>query len=37
MSEEFGPVSKRALGNHPQVYSHLGVIDCALAIDRLNR
>ncbi len=34
LSEEFGPVSKRALGNHPQVYSHLGLIDCAIALQR---
>ena len=31
--EEFGPKTKRSLGNHPQVYSHLGLIDCAVALD----
>lgn len=30
--EEYGPRSKRSLGNHPQVYSHLGLIDCAVAL-----
>ncbi len=30
MSEEFDPVTGRALGNHPQAYSHLGVINNAL-------
>ena len=33
LSEEYGPRSKRALGNHPQAYSHIGVIDCALMMD----
>ncbi|RMH26985.1 MAG: trehalose-phosphatase [Planctomycetota bacterium] len=31
--EEYGPRSRRALGNHPQVYSHLGLIDCAIALN----
>jgi len=30
LSEEYGPRSRRALGNHPQAYSHVGVIECAL-------
>jgi GH15 family glucan-1,4-alpha-glucosidase len=33
LSEEYGPRTKRALGNHPQAYSHIGVIDCALMMD----
>ncbi|MFV2198237.1 trehalase-like domain-containing protein [Nocardiopsis sp. LOL_012] len=32
--EEFDPVSERALGNHPQAYSHLGLIRCAQLLDR---
>lgn len=34
LSEEFDPVSCRSLGNHPQAYSHLGVINNALALSR---
>jgi len=34
ISEEYDPRTRRALGNHPQAYSHLGVIDAALALDR---
>ncbi|MCY9784388.1 DUF5911 domain-containing protein [Nocardiopsis sp. EMB25] len=32
--EEFDPDSERALGNHPQAYSHLGLIRCAQLLDR---
>ncbi len=32
MPEQYGPKSCRALGNHPQVYSHLGLIECAIAL-----
>jgi GH15 family glucan-1,4-alpha-glucosidase len=32
--EEYDPVSERALGNHPQAYSHLGLIRCAQLLDR---
>ena len=32
MSEEYDPVARRALGNHPQAYSHLGLINNALNI-----
>ena len=28
LSEEFDPVAERALGNHPQAYSHLGLLRC---------
>ncbi|MFE1101302.1 trehalase-like domain-containing protein [Nocardiopsis alba] len=31
--EEFDPVTERALGNHPQAYSHLGLIRCARLLD----
>lgn len=30
--EEYGPRTKRALGNHPQLYSHAGLINCALML-----
>lgn len=30
--EEYDPRSGRALGNHPQAYSHLGLIDAVLAM-----
>ena len=30
LSEEYDPVTGRALGNHPQAYSHLGLINSAL-------
>jgi trehalose 6-phosphate phosphatase len=33
LSEEYGVNSGRALGNHPQAYSHAGLIECALALD----
>jgi trehalose 6-phosphate phosphatase len=29
LSEEFDPVAERALGNHPQAYSHLGLLRCS--------
>jgi GH15 family glucan-1,4-alpha-glucosidase len=32
-SEEWGAKTQRALGNHPQAYSHLGLIEAALALD----
>lgn len=31
--EEYDPVTERALGNHPQAYSHLGLIRCARLLD----
>jgi trehalose-phosphatase len=33
LSEEYGAKSRRALGNHPQAYSHLGLIEAALALE----
>jgi trehalose 6-phosphate phosphatase len=32
MAEEYDPVSKLALGNFPQAYSHIGLINCALRL-----
>ncbi|MFD9698107.1 trehalose-phosphatase [Lentzea sp. NPDC059081] len=29
LPEEYDPVTERSLGNHPQAYSHLGLIRCA--------
>jgi trehalose 6-phosphate phosphatase len=29
LAEEYDPVAERSLGNHPQAYSHLGLIRCA--------
>jgi GH15 family glucan-1,4-alpha-glucosidase len=33
LPEEYDPVAERSLGNHPQAYSHLGLIRCALLLD----
>jgi GH15 family glucan-1,4-alpha-glucosidase len=33
LSEEYDPVAERSLGNHPQAYSHLGLIRCAQLLD----
>jgi trehalose 6-phosphate phosphatase len=32
LSEQYGPKTRRALGNHPQAYSHLGLIDSAVRL-----
>jgi len=32
LSEQFDPRAKKGLGNHPQAYSHLGLIQNALAL-----
>ena len=34
LSDEFDPVTGRMLGNFPQAYSHVGVINCALNLTR---
>jgi GH15 family glucan-1,4-alpha-glucosidase len=34
LAEEFDPVAGRMLGNFPQAYSHVGVINCALNLSR---
>ncbi|WP_102141652.1 trehalose-phosphatase [Mycobacterium hubeiense] len=34
LSEEYDPVAERALGNHPQAYSHIGLLRCAQLLDR---
>jgi len=33
LAEEFDPATGLALGNHPQAYSHLGLINAALALE----
>lgn len=32
LSEQYDPTTRRALGNHPQVYSHVGLINAALRL-----
>ena len=34
LSEQYGPKTSRALGNVPQAYSHLGIIENAVRLDR---
>ncbi|GAA2530523.1 trehalose-phosphatase [Pilimelia columellifera] len=34
LPEQYDPMGERGLGNHPQAYSHLGLIRCALLLDR---
>jgi trehalose-phosphatase len=34
LSEQYDPFAERGLGNHPQAYSHLGLIRCATVLDR---
>ena len=34
LSEQYDPVGARALGNHPQAYSHLGLVELVLALAR---
>ncbi|HZE38374.1 MAG TPA: trehalose-phosphatase [Stackebrandtia sp.] len=36
LAEEWDPIAERGLGNHPQAYSHLGLIRCALLLDKLD-
>ena len=33
-AEEFDPLTGRMLGNFPQAYSHVGLINCALNLSR---
>lgn len=33
LPEQYDPVAERGLGNHPQAYSHLGVIRSAIVLD----
>lgn len=33
LPEQYDPLVERGLGNHPQAYSHLGLIRCALLLD----
>jgi hypothetical protein len=33
-AEEFDPENGRMLGNFPQAYSHVGLINCALNLSR---
>ncbi|WP_371856813.1 glycoside hydrolase family 15 protein, partial [Gandjariella thermophila] len=35
LPEEYDPLAERSLGNHPQAYSHLGLIRCAQLLDRM--
>ncbi|HET9516432.1 MAG TPA: trehalose-phosphatase [Actinoplanes sp.] len=35
LPEQYDPHAERGLGNHPQAYSHLGLIRCALLLDAL--
>ena len=34
LSEEFDPMTGRMLGNFPQAYSHVGLINCAINLNR---
>jgi GH15 family glucan-1,4-alpha-glucosidase len=36
LSEEYWPAEKRQLGNFPQAFSHLALVDAALALDPIN-
>ncbi|MEV0645659.1 trehalose-phosphatase [Phytomonospora sp. NPDC050363] len=33
LPEQWDPLAERGLGNHPQAYSHLGFIHCAMLLD----
>ena len=37
LSEQYGPTTRRALGNFPQCYSHLALIECALRLAGLEQ
>jgi GH15 family glucan-1,4-alpha-glucosidase len=34
LAEEIDPLTGRMLGNFPQAYSHVGLINCALGLSR---
>ncbi|HYN96406.1 MAG TPA: trehalose-phosphatase [Pilimelia sp.] len=34
LPEQYDPLDERGLGNHPQAYSHLGLIRCAMLLDQ---
>jgi GH15 family glucan-1,4-alpha-glucosidase len=34
LAEEIDPLTGRMLGNFPQAYSHIGLINCALSLSR---
>ncbi|GIJ52166.1 trehalose-phosphatase [Virgisporangium aliadipatigenens] len=34
LPEEYDPETERGLGNHPQAYSHLGLVRCALLLEQ---
>jgi trehalose-phosphatase len=34
LPEQYDPATEQGLGNHPQAYSHLGLIRCALLLDK---
>ena len=34
LAEEIDPLARRMLGNFPQAYSHVGLINCALNLSR---
>jgi len=36
LAEELDPASGRMLGNFPQAYSHVGLINCALNLSRFS-
>jgi GH15 family glucan-1,4-alpha-glucosidase len=37
LSEEYDPVLKRLLGNYPQAFSHIGLVNTAVHLDRARR
>ena len=37
LSEQYEPNAGVMLGNHPQAYSHLGLINAALALERATK
>ncbi|MGH3432924.1 MAG: glycoside hydrolase family 15 protein, partial [Thermocrispum sp.] len=34
LPEQYDPIAERSLGNHPQAYSHLGLVRCAILLDQ---